>query len=129
MNSMYFVTVLVIFEYLFFAIQVGKARETYGIKAPAISGNEMFERFYRVQMNTLELLICFIPAMFMAAHYWSPRIMAFIGAVFFVGRFIYFKQYTSAPEKRSLGFGLSIMPIFVFLLAIIAGLIKTKIFQ
>jgi hypothetical protein len=38
------------------SVNVGRARTRYGIKAPAVTGNENFERAYRVQMNTLEQL-------------------------------------------------------------------------
>jgi hypothetical protein len=63
--SMIFVHLVIgvaLLEFLYFGFAVGRARETYGIKAPATTGNEMFERYYRVQMNTLEQLIIFIPA-------------------------------------------------------------------
>lgn len=125
MNYVYLVIVMTLFQYLFFGIMVGKARGKYGIKAPATTGNENFERYYRVHMNTLELLICFIPALLIAAHFWSTHVMALIGLIFFIGRFIYFKQYITNPDKRSLGFGLSILPIFVLLIAIVAGILKS----
>ena len=48
------VTLLAIGLYFFTGLQVGKARQTFGIKAPAITGNPDFERVFRVQMNTLE---------------------------------------------------------------------------
>jgi uncharacterized MAPEG superfamily protein len=108
-------------------MNVGKARETYGIKAPAISGNENFERYYRVQMNTLELLICFIPSLLISSLFWSPLVMAIIGLIFFIGRFIYFKQYVANPEKRTVGFALSILPVFILLIAIIAGIVKSNL--
>jgi uncharacterized MAPEG superfamily protein len=87
-----------------------------------MTGNEIFERYYRVQMNTLELLICFIPALLISAQFWSPIIMAFIGFIFFIGRAIYFKTYIANPDKRTLGFSLSITPIFVLLFAVVIGL-------
>ena len=125
MNYVYLVIVMVLFQYIYFAASVGKARFTYGIKAPATSGNENFERYYRVQMNTLELLICFIPALIISAQFWSPGAMALIGFVFFIGRFLYSRSYTADPEKRSIGFGLSIMPVFILLIAIVTGLVKS----
>ena len=45
------ITMLAIIEYIYFGMKVGKARGEYGIDAPAVTGNEMFERHYRVQMN------------------------------------------------------------------------------
>src|SRR4029453_15409606 len=47
------VTVLALLQYTWFGLMVGRAREKYGIAAPATSGNEVFERHFRVHMNTL----------------------------------------------------------------------------
>ncbi len=116
---------MVLFQYIYFSMSVGKARMTYGIKAPATFGNENFERYYRVQMNTLELLICFIPALVISSLFWSPLVMSIIGLIFFIGRIIYFKQYVANPEKRTVGFALSIMPVFILLFATIVGIIRS----
>ena len=59
------VIALALIEYTVFGMLVGKARGKYGIDAPAISGNPIFERYYRVQQNTLEVLVLFIPGMWM----------------------------------------------------------------
>lgn len=48
------VTLLVLILLSLTAFNVGRARGRYGVKAPAVSGHEMFERAFRVQMNTLE---------------------------------------------------------------------------
>jgi Tfp pilus assembly protein PilE len=56
------VTVLALVQYFAFGMLVGKARTTYGVHAPAVSGHAMFERYYRVQMNTLEVMVVFLPA-------------------------------------------------------------------
>lgn len=63
---MEYVTIVItiaLLEYMGFGAMVAKARGTYGVKAPATTGNEIFERYFRVQMNSLESLIIFIPAM------------------------------------------------------------------
>ena len=70
------VTLCALLEYFVFAWLVGKARVQYGVKAPATSGHEVFERYFRVQQNTLELLIVFVPGLWIAAQYWDPRVMA-----------------------------------------------------
>ena len=57
------VIVLALLQFFAFALAVGKARETYGVAAPATTGNALFERYYRVQMNTLELLVMLLPAL------------------------------------------------------------------
>ena len=47
------VTALALLQFVYFGIQVGRARGRFGVKAPAITGNEQFERYFRVQQNTL----------------------------------------------------------------------------
>ena len=119
------VTFLALAQYLDFGGLVGSARGRYGVKAPATTGNELFERHYRVQMNTLELLVVFVPALWMAARYWSPALMAAVGAVYLVGRIVYQRAYTRAPAQRGLGFMLSMGPVAVLLVAAVAGMVRT----
>ena len=57
------VTCMAILFYFLTSAQVARARATFGIKAPAITGNPDFERVFRVQMNTLEWLPIFLPAL------------------------------------------------------------------
>jgi uncharacterized MAPEG superfamily protein len=110
MMSVDLVAALAVLQFLTFTILTGKARGKYGVKAPAITGHEGFERMYRVQMNTLELLIAFLPSLFLAAKYWSPVVMAGVGAVYLVGRVLYAVAYVNNPPSRGLGFVLSILP-------------------
>jgi glutathione S-transferase len=108
-------------EYLWIGFAVGKAREKYAVKAPATTGNEIFERTFRVQMNTLEQLIIFIPSILLFAHYFEPRIAAAIGALFVIGRAVYFRSYVRDPGSRSLGFGLSFTPMVILLAGAVIG--------
>ncbi len=123
MKWIHLVTVLALLQYMGFGMLVGRARGQYGVKAPATTGHEIFERYYRVQMNTLELLILFIPALWIAAQYWSPAWMAAIGSLYLVGRLIYLRAYVVDPAKRGPGFGLSYLPIIVLVLAGFAGIV------
>jgi glutathione S-transferase len=108
-------------EYLWFGFAVGKAREKYSVKAPATTGNEIFERNFRVQMNTIEQLVVFIPSILLFALYVEPRIAAALGAVFVIGRAVYFRQYVRDPRSRSLGFGLSFTPMLILLVGALIG--------
>jgi glutathione S-transferase len=99
------VTCLAILMYFVFSVQAGKARSTYGVKAPATSGNPDFERIFRVQMNTLEWTPIFLPALWLFAIYISDAIAAALGVVWIVGRILYMTGYTEAANKRSVGFG------------------------
>jgi uncharacterized membrane protein YecN with MAPEG domain len=117
MNYVDIVAMLAIIQYLVFGSLVGKARGQYGVTAPAVSGNEQFERVYRVQMNTLELMIAFIPGLYGAARYWPGWAVAVVGTVYLIGRVIYWRAYVNAPATRGLGFILSIGPVFTLVLA------------
>jgi uncharacterized membrane protein YecN with MAPEG domain len=110
------VAMLAVLQFLIFGSLVGRARGKYGIKAPAISGSEPFERIYRVQMNTLEMLVALLPAMYVAAKYWPSNYIAAIGAIYIVGRVVYWRAYVTNPQKRGLGFGLSFFPVFTLVL-------------
>jgi uncharacterized membrane protein YecN with MAPEG domain len=118
------VIVLALFEFVVFAILVGKARVKYGIHAPATTGNEIFERYFRVQQNTLEQLVLFLPSIWLFAQFISPTWAALIGAVFLIGRIVYALTYVRDPKRRSAGFGLSMLPNLVLMLGALVGAIR-----
>ena len=121
MNYVHIVALLAIVQFIYFGMLVGKARGQYGIKAPAMTGNEHFERAVRVQMNTLEQLVCFVPALLIAAVYWSPVYVADTGVVYLVGRALYRQAYVADPAKRGLGFLLTFLPTVLLALAGLVG--------
>ena len=100
------VTCLAILMYFFFSFQVGKARQLYGVKAPAISGNPDFERVFRAHMNTLEWMPIFLPALWLFAVYIGDAIAAALGVVWIVGRILYMTGYAKAAGERRLGFAI-----------------------
>ena len=100
------VTCLAILMYLLFIFQVGKARQTYGIKAPAISGNPDFERVFRAHMNTLEWMPIFLPTLWLFAIYISDAIAAALGVIWIVGRILYMTGYAKAANKRGPGYAI-----------------------
>jgi uncharacterized MAPEG superfamily protein len=109
------VIILAVIEYLVFGFLVGRARGRYGVKGPATTGHEIFERYFRVQQNTLETLVAFIPGISLFALFVNPNWAAWIGLVYVIGRIVYFRGYVADPAKRSTGFLLSVLPIFVLL--------------
>jgi hypothetical protein len=121
LNYIDIVAVLAVFQLIFFSTLVGLARGKYGIAAPAVSGHELFDRAYRVQMNTLEQLVAFLPALFLAGKYWPQAIVAAVGLVYVVGRFVYWHAYMGAPRSRGLGFALSAVPTLALLVATLVG--------
>src|SRR5512139_2491774 len=100
------VTLLAILLYFLTGIGVARARVRYGVKAPATSGQPDFERAFRVQMNTLEWMPIFLPALWLFAVYIGDAIAAGIGAVWIVGRALYMAGYLKAAEKRGSGFAI-----------------------
>jgi uncharacterized MAPEG superfamily protein len=98
------VTLLILIQYKIFMMQVGRARVSSGLKAPATSGDELFERWIRVQMNTIEQMVVTLPAMWICAYFFRPDVAAGLGLLFLIGRFIYASAYTKDPAKRGTGF-------------------------
>lgn len=121
MHYVHAVAMLAVLQYLFFGALVGMARGKYGVKAPAVTGDERFERVYRVQVNTLELLVAFFPALYAAAYYWPAPYVAAAGAVYLIGRMIYWRAYVRDPAQREIGFVLSLLPVFALAVAVLAG--------
>lgn len=124
MNAIDIVAMLAIVQYLFFGGLVGRARTRYGVHAPAVSGHEQFERMYRVQMNTLELLVALLPVLYASARYWPASWVAGAGALYLVGRLVYWRAYVMRPASRGLGFLLSAVPVFALALATLVAALR-----
>ena len=118
------VTALALLQFIVFGFKVGRARGRYGIKAPAISGNETFERHFRVQQNTLEQLIVFLPGLYLFSHYYSPLVAAAIGVIYLIGREVYSMTYVKDPAKREVGYGLTFLPTVVLVLGGLFGAVR-----
>ena len=115
------VAVLAAVQLLFFGTQVARERVACGIKAPVMTGDARLERMIRVQMNTIEVLMVFFPALYLAAQHWTPWIVAPLGAIYLVGRLVYWQSYLRDPATRTLGFMLSIAPAAVLLVLALLG--------
>lgn len=121
MESVTIVAMVALLEYFFFGLKVGQARGKYGIAAPATAGNEMFERYFRVHMNTLEQLVVFLPALYGFAAFVSPLWAALAGVVFVVGRGLYYVSYVADPAKRGPGAAVTFLANAVLVLGTIIG--------
>ena len=106
------VTCLAVAFYFFTTTQVARARAAFGIKAPAITGHPDFERVFRVQMNTLEWMPIFLPALWLFAIYINDAAAAALGAVWIIGRIMYWSGYKQAANKRSMGFAVQATAAF-----------------
>jgi len=121
MSFVSFVASLALLEYLIITLLTGRARATYKVEAPATTGHPMFERWYRVQQNTVEQLVVFVPALFLFAEQVGPRIAGLLGLLFVAGRWIYARSYIADPSTRGLGFGLSFFAIAALVVGALIG--------
>jgi glutathione S-transferase len=96
-------TALALLLYLVFTVNVSRARTRYGVKAPATTGDPAFERIFRVQQNTLEQLVLFLPALWLFARFVSETWAGYIGLVWIVGRLIYAWGYYRDSKQRGPG--------------------------
>ncbi len=112
---------LALLEYFAIVFLCGKARVRYGIAAPSTTGDPMFERYFRVQQNTIEQLILFLPAIVLFGAFVSQPVGAGLGMVFILGRGLYARGYYREPAKRGLGFGLSVLSNLVLTLGGLIG--------
>ena len=100
------VTLLAIAFYFFTTINVSRSRTKTGVKVPATLGHPDFERAFRIQMNTLEWMPIFLPALWLFAINIGDAIAAGLGAVWIIGRVVYFVGYSKAAAKRGPGFAI-----------------------
>ncbi|TFH73546.1 MAPEG family protein [Gammaproteobacteria bacterium LSUCC0112] len=119
------VVLVALIQYTVFGALVGRARMKYNVEAPAVSGDPIFERYYRVHMNTLESLVMFLPSIFIFATYINADIAAGLGVVFIIGRQLYLRAYIKDPKSRGLGFMLTFLPSVIMALGGIVGAIMS----
>ena len=105
-TSITLVTLLAVLVYFWMAAMVARTRRRVGIFAPVMTGDPTLERTIRAHINTLEWLPIFLPSLWLFAIYWNSPVAAALGAVWIVGRIIYFVGYRAAAGKRRLGFAI-----------------------
>lgn len=117
------VTVAALFLYITVTINVGRARVKYKVMPPQMTGDENFERVLRVQQNTLEQLVLFLPALWLFSEFVSELWGAVLGSAWVIGRILYAWGYYQAAEKRTLGFAISTLAGFGLLAGSLVGII------
>jgi uncharacterized membrane protein YecN with MAPEG domain len=128
MAYVHIVTALALLQFIVFGFKVGAARGRYGVKAPAITGNEIFERLFRVQQNTLEQLIAFLPGIYLFSRYFNPLVAAALGVVYLIGREVYAYTYTKDPSKREVGYGMTFLPMVILVVGGLIGAVRAQFF-
>lgn len=121
---MVWVTVVVlaaILHYLVLGMLVGRARVRYGVDAPACTGHPMFERWFRVHQNSLEMLIAFVPAVWLYGWWVSQTWATVLGCLFVAARILYTIQYVRDPATRHIGAGLSFLSVTILVLGCLYG--------
>jgi glutathione S-transferase len=117
------VTVLAVLISIFFAINVARNRRATGIDAPAMSGDPRLERALRIQGNTVEQFVVFVPSLWLAAIYfqgWAPPVL---GLIWCIGRIIYFFVYGTS-RQRFPGFAPTIFPTLILVILAIIGIVQ-----
>jgi len=121
------VTLLALLLYQVLSFLVGRARAKYAIKAPAVTGNEHFERAYRVQMNTVEQMVFFLPALWLYAVLLSDRGAAVGGLIWVIGRAIYAVSYLGDPSKRGPGMLIAMVAQTGLFLGAVYGVVRALV--
>ena len=126
-NLVTLVTLLSLLLFMFMIIRTGGARAKSGLKAPATTGDQMYERHFRVLMNTMEGMTVYLVSLWLFALYWDSMIgqwiAAGLGVVWIVGRIVYMLSYVKDPEGRGPGFAITALAIVVLLVGAFSGVI------
>lgn len=118
------VTLAALITYQGTAMAVGQARVKHQVMPPTSSGPEPFERALRVQQNTLEQLVFFLPTFWLAALMGSQSWACLLGFVWVGGRIAYGVGYRQAPAKRAPGFGISFLSSLALLVMAIVAVVR-----
>jgi len=125
------VTLLSLMVYLWTCFRVGRARGKFGVAAPATTGDPVFERYYRVQCNTLEWLVVFLPVLWLFSLFvdrlfasaLGDEIGSALGGVWIIGRVLYGLSYVRDPSARGPSFGVQAIATLLLLLGALAVVI------
>ena len=121
------VTILSVLFVFYTGMVVAQMRGKHKIDAPAVTGNPEFERAYRVQVNTLEQFVIFLPLLWLATSYFAmlPWLPAVVGLIWVIGRFLYMQGYIAEAGKRGTGFLITVTASGALLILSIIGIVQT----
>lgn len=112
-------TLLIVAWTFYLSLRVGLYRGV--VKAPAVTGNEEFERAFRIHYNTNEQIILFLPCYWLALPVWGDMVSGIVGAIWLAGRIVYATAYQKDPGTRRNGM---IITILALLAAFIAAAVR-----
>jgi uncharacterized membrane protein YecN with MAPEG domain len=123
------IVLLALLQYVWFTARVGVARGKYNVNAPACDGDEAWNRLFRIQQNTMEQLIVFVPATYAFAFYFSELWVLIPGFAFMLGRFLYSAEYLKDPKTRTPGMVITMIANVSLVLCALFGVVKVMFFS
>jgi uncharacterized membrane protein YecN with MAPEG domain len=123
------IVLLALLQYVWFTARVGISRGKYNVNAPACEGDEAWNRLFRVQQNTMEQLIIFVPATYAFAYYLSELWVLAPGLAFLIGRFLYSIEYVKDPKSRTPGMAITLLSNVLLVLGALFGLSRVMFFS
>lgn len=121
------ITLLTLVLLIWVMVIVAMYRGRYQVAAPATTGEPHFERAYRVQMNTIEGSLIFLPALWLAAQWGRSDVLIGAGFTWLGGRVLYALMYLKDPRKRGSGFGISVLATMVLILSAVGGMLRALV--
>jgi len=111
--------------YFWTMMTVGKMRGKHEVKAPDCTGPDEFNNAFRVNANTLEQMVLFLPCLWLFAVYVGDMWAGIAGIIWAIGRIIYAKAYIAEPSKRAKGFLVGFATFVVVFIGSLVGIIMS----
>ena len=127
MSNVVLIAAAALLQYLYFTMRAGVGRPKYKVNAPKTVGNDNWERLFRVQQNTMEQLLIFIPSVFGFAYYVSQTWALILGVAFIIGRQLYSFEYISKPDSRVPGMLITLLSNAALLLGTVIAILLDMI--
>ncbi len=118
------VTVLAALVCLGTAVLVARVRGREKISPPAMTGSFAVECALRVQGNTTEQVVIFLPLLWIATLYFQGWVPPLIGLVWCLARILYAVAYVREPKSRAPWFALGVFSSIALAVLSIWGLIQ-----
>ncbi|MGY8985108.1 MAG: MAPEG family protein [Sphingomonadales bacterium] len=99
----------------YFMMRVGGLRGKTGVNAPSCTGDETFERAFRVHMNSLEQFVIFLPMLWLGSQVVGDFYAGVAGGIWVIGRIVYSQAYMKDPKSKAMGSYLTVIPLAYFI--------------